>query len=113
MDGPTSWRDGAASQRRADLPDDWYRKDGVRAQAMQRDGWTCQWTDESGDTCGAPATDCHHIGRRDDHSLANLTALCQYHHRKITALEGVNARGTRPTARRPRQAHPGLIDPGP
>lgn len=62
--------------------------------------------------CGAPATDVDHIRARSaggtDHP-DNLQALCVPCHRAKTATETRTAITHRPRAKRPPEAHPGLL----
>jgi 5-methylcytosine-specific restriction endonuclease McrA len=94
------------STRRVRLPKDWPL---IRARILARDGHACTW-DDSGRRCGAPATDVDHIVPNDDHSDANLRALCRAHHQiKSSAEGGRAAQARRPKRTRPREAHPGLL----
>jgi hypothetical protein len=77
-----------SSTRRDRLPADWPK---LRAMTFARDGAACTWVVD-GERCWAPATDCDHVNRGDDHSLANLTSLCSRHHAEKSAQEGVQAR---------------------
>jgi 5-methylcytosine-specific restriction protein A len=49
----------------------------------------------------------------DDHSDANLTSLCSWHHKKKSSREGgiarAKARATRDLINRRTEAHPGLL----
>jgi hypothetical protein len=81
---------------------------------MDRDGWRCQWVRvDTGELCGAHATDCDHIVPGNDHSLANLQALCKYHHQRKSSGEGRAAQdpdrapGGRLSRLRATQSHPG------
>lgn len=89
-------------KRKAELPRDWHKR---RAQVLKRDYRQCQWTDENG-MCRAPANQVDHITRGLDHSLENLQALCEFHHRKKTAAEAAASRVKRA---RPLEQHPGLL----
>lgn len=95
------------SNRRAELPADWYTR--VRPRILARDGERCQWRTETG-LCGAHANQVDHIGDAHDHSDDNLQALCGHHHGRKSALEGNTARtrqGRVSSLRRP-ERHPGL-----
>lgn len=92
------------STRRATLPPNWAS---IRRAVLTRDGHACTWTDE-GRRCGAAANQVDHIDRPDDHTLANLRALCRWHHDRRSSAQG-NAARRRPTNRRPKDPHPGLL----
>lgn len=100
------WQEGTTSWRTSPRPLGWKT---LRAQTLARDGHTCTWI-EDGERCTNEGTDCDHIGDPEDHSLDNLCTLCGPHHRKRTALQAQAARGEMPSRRRPRPAHPGLIE---
>lgn len=95
------------SNRRAELPPDWYTK--VRPRILGRDGERCQWPTETG-LCLAPANQVDHKNDPHDHSDDNLWALCAHHHGRKTAGEGNAARTRqgRVSSLRPRERHPGL-----
>lgn len=67
----------AGSTRHDRLPGNWKR---VRRAVLERDGHQCQ-------LCGEPANEVDHIRNNDDHSPANLWALCERHHKDKTARE--------------------------
>ena len=46
---------------------------------------------DSGDLCGAYATDVDHIKNGDDHRDENLRSLCGQHHREKSSREGAEA----------------------
>ena len=95
------------STRRARLPADWSRR---RSRVLRRDGYQCTATDDNGERqrCEEPATDVDHIEPGDDHSDANLTALCGWHHARKSAREGGQAASARRIPRRrPPEPHPG------
>ncbi|WP_199552795.1 HNH endonuclease [Streptomyces sp. N35] len=100
-----AWKESPTAWRTTPRPLGWKA---LRAQALERDGGQCTWTD-GGVRCTEPGTDCDHIGNPDDHSLDNLRMLCGPHHRKRTALQARAARGPQPSRRRPAEQHPGLI----
>lgn len=95
------------SDRRSRLPDNW--PDLVR-QVWQRDKGRCTWKlPKTGKRCPRPGKDVDHRRPGDDHSLRNLQLLCEHHHGKKTAMEGVRGR-TRPrTKKREPERHPGKL----
>lgn len=94
-------------KRRNELPKNWPH---IRMLALRRDGFACRWVmSDDVSRCGAKATHVDHIIRGEDHSQANLQSLCEYHHNRKSAREGVEARKPRPSRRREREAHPGLL----
>lgn len=99
---PGGWE---GSNRRAELPTDW--DSAVRPRILARDGYQCAWLD-GGVRCTQRATDVDHIGDKNDHSDANLRAICRWHHGKRTAQQGNAARKRVSEKRRP-EPHPGLI----
>lgn len=96
----------STSNRRERLPADWHSR---RARVLRRDSYRCQALDSLGAKCGEPATDVDHINPGDDHSYANLQALCRWHHARKSSAEGAAARRPRPTQRREPERHPGVI----
>lgn len=101
------------STRKATLPAGW---DKLRLSIFERDGWQCTHTrSDSGRRCSEKRRDrleCDHVNDRDDHSPANLTTLCRWHHIRKSSSQGGQATvvGPKPTLkRRPPEAHPGLI----
>lgn len=96
------------SARRAQLPSNWQT---LRLRVLRRDRYACQHRDNRGVLdCEQRANQVDHKARGNDHSLANLEALCQAHHAAKSAQEGVEAREQRGyTARRPSR-HPGALD---
>lgn len=95
------------SNRRAELPRDWYTR--IRPRILARDGHVCQWPTETG-PCRVTANQVDHKVPGDDHRDENLWALCGHHHGHKTALEGNTARTRkgRTSSLRPREQHPGL-----
>lgn len=95
------------SDRRQRLPGNW---NALRAEVLKRDAGRCTWTLPSGKRCPRRATDVDHREPGDDHSLANLQALCGHHHGKKSAREGVQGRAKR-RAKPPKriEEHPGMI----
>lgn len=105
-----AWSEGP-SERGARLPADWQRR---RLDVLRRDSYACQAKDSHGVRCLEHANQVDHVERGDDHSLANLQALCEWHHKKKTAREGGDAAASAHRVRyasrfRPREAHPGLL----
>ncbi len=96
------------SNRRSRLPSDWPTR---RARVLARDGHRCTATD-NGARCTSRATDVDHNVQGDDHSLNNLRALCDWHHKRKTAAEAAEARRNSQAAARlrrlPQERHPGL-----
>lgn len=107
MSTPTHWQEDPGAWRTTPRPRGWKS---LRAATLDRDAHRCTWTYEDGEQCTEAGTDADHIGDPDDHRLENLRALCEYHHRKRTAMQARAARGETPTRARPRAAHPGLIE---
>jgi 5-methylcytosine-specific restriction protein A len=101
----------ATSKRREELPPDWPA---LRQATFDRDGKRCTW--KTNDMrCDEPATQCDHVVpgyKGGTHDLSNLTSLCEPHHRKKSAMEGVQARAERrEAARRPPERHPSTLRP--
>lgn len=94
----------ADSRRKHELPDDWPQR---RAHVLQRDEHRCRWR-EHGTVCGKHANQVDHIRPGNDHSFANLQALCSEHHALKSSREGTAARWQE-RMRRPAERHPGLI----
>lgn len=92
------------SDRAARLPKDWHR---IRRTVMHRDGHRCTVI-ENGERCTAMADEVDHVQRGDDHRLANLAAVCAWHHARKSSAEGNAARWA--AAKRNSEPHPGLID---
>lgn len=88
------------STRRQRLPPDWQQR---RISVLERDGHRCQLRYPG---CQGRATDVDHIQHGDNHNLDNLQAACNPCHLAKTAREAAAAR---PTEKRPREQHPGLI----
>jgi 5-methylcytosine-specific restriction protein A len=97
---PGRWE---GSTRRRRLPANWQA---LRLNVLRRDNHTCRWT-TNGQHCGAPATEVDHIHRTAGDDMANLRALCTWHHRRKSSAEG-NASRTRLTSRRTPEPHPGM-----
>ena len=97
----------ANSTRKSRLPADWARR---RAAVLARDGHRCRALDSAGARCRATANQVDHIVAGDEHALANLQALCAFHHAKKTSAEGRAAQKPRATRAREPERHPGLLD---
>lgn len=101
---------GSQGRRTAPLPKGWVR---IRARILKRDRWICQWPVITGGLCGEPANQVDHKVNAaqgvDDHSDANLWALCQWHHDQKTGREASAVAHALPPKARPAEAHPGLL----
>jgi 5-methylcytosine-specific restriction protein A len=96
------------SDRRSRLPGDWPAR---RAHVLARDGYMCQHVRlDTGRICALRATDVDHIRHGDDHSEANLQALCDWHHKKKSGSEGgkASAEARAKRAKANAYVHPGL-----
>ncbi|GAA3136536.1 hypothetical protein GCM10010466_29190 [Planomonospora alba] len=71
---PIGWH---TSNRRERLPGDWSRR---RLIVLRRDNYTCY-------VCSGDATEVDHVDRGDNHSLANLAAICRECHKAKTLRE--------------------------
>ena len=65
----------------------WRGKDGLREQALRRDGWECVWCKEEGKvtTKDRATLEVDHIHEIETHpekawDLDSLRTLCKYHH---------------------------------
>lgn len=95
------------SNRKQRLPRNWNQ---IRRKVFDRDYGLCQVeSPETGYTCGEIASEVDHIVPGDDHSLANLQAICRWHHAKKSAAEGNAARIKFPPRNRKPESHPGLL----
>lgn len=94
------------TNRKERLPPDW---DARRAWVLERDGHRCVALLLDGTRCRARATDVDHIHRGDNHDPTNLQSLCEWHHDRKSAMEGVAARRPRERSQRPPERHPGLL----
>ena len=91
------------SDRRRRLPKNWPH---IRRAVLARDGGVCQGHGLSTDgACKRMANQVDHIVRGDDHSMANLQALCQSCHTVKSSREGGQSYTPRT---RPTRRHPGL-----
>ncbi len=98
----------ANSDRRARLPADWPR---IRRRILRRDKHACTNRFSDGGTCGRPATEVDHIAAGDDHTDANLRALCAPCHRRKSSSEGGTASAAHLVSeKRPARPHPALED---
>lgn len=97
---PGGW---AGSDRASRLPPDWPI---LRAAVLTEAGHRCEILVRDGSRCRDRATEVDHIEAGDNHTRANLQAICEWHHRRKSSREGNSAR-----ARRHRQPpkHPGLL----
>ena len=101
------------STRKASLPPDWRP---LRLAVFERDGWQCTHIrSNDGYRCSERNPDrleCDHVGNRLDHSMANLTTLCHWHHLRKSGSQGGKAAAAAPPRvqlKRPVRQHPGLI----
>ncbi|MFI6444729.1 HNH endonuclease [Kitasatospora sp. NPDC050543] len=100
-----AWTNSDRAQR---LPKNWPT---IRRRILRRDGHACMAVFSDGRRCGMPATDVDHIERGDDHSDANLRALCGWCHQKKSSSEGGTAAASRAVRQaRPTAQHPALED---
>ncbi|MBT2412622.1 HNH endonuclease [Streptomyces sp. ISL-12] len=94
------------STRRARLPSNWPT---LRRRVLRRDKGVCTEVFSDGRVCGWPANQVDHIEPGDDHSMANLRALCAWCHAHKSAQEGGTAAArTRVRMARPPTIHPAL-----
>jgi len=93
------------STRKQRLPSNWAA---LRAIVMKNAQYICQATMKDGSRCTDKGTDVDHIEPGDNHDLANLQLLCQWHHNKKSSREGNTAR-VRHTEKRPPESHPGIL----
>jgi 5-methylcytosine-specific restriction protein A len=77
------------SDRRSRLPHNWVI---IRRRVLRRDGHQCTVLDQNGVRCPELAEEVDHVVRGDDHSMENLRAICSWHHRKKSSIEGGQAR---------------------
>ena len=77
---------------------------------MERCGGRCEVLKKDGSRCRDKATDVDHIIAGDSHSMSNLRGICQWHHARKSAMEGVAARRelNKILYREP-ETHPGII----
>lgn len=95
----------AGSNRRAELPADWYTY--RRPAVLQRDEHRCR-NRLNGRVCARWANQVDHIGDKHDHRIEMLQALCEDCHNRKSSRQGNDARWAERTTRRP-ERHPGLI----
>lgn len=96
------------STRRRD-PSNWKA---IKQLVAERDNHQCQDYMRDGTPCPDQGTECDHIiplSQGGTDNLDNLRMLCKWHHARKTAREGVNARKTGVSEKRPRESHPGII----
>ena len=99
------------STRKETLPPDWPQR---RQAVFARDGNRCVVIKKDGRRCWDDASDCDHVGDRNDHRLENLRSLCSWHHQRRSSMQGGTASAQAGQARRksilrPPEQHPGLI----
>ena len=90
-------------RRRSPLPRQWQQ---IRASVLHHDGYRCRLGWQG---CTVHATEVDHIGRHDDHSRANLQAVCTSCHRRKTGREANAARAPQPKRVRAAEPHPGDV----
>ncbi|MEU1254767.1 HNH endonuclease [Streptomyces chartreusis] len=96
------------STRRSRLPKNWPL---LRRKVLRRDNHVCQNRFSEGQLCGREATEVDHIEPGDNHSMANLRALCTWCHARKSGSEGGRAAARmRVRTERPKQTHPALED---
>ena len=102
------WKGSSKSNRREELPEDWEQ---LRKDQFARDGGRCTHILPSGARCPNVANQADHVGDKWDH--AHLTSLCEMHHRKKTAQQGVDGKAAmkayRRAPRRGPEQHPGRL----
>lgn len=97
----------ATSNRKARLPSNWPA---LRAAVLERCGGRCEVLKKDGSRCRDKATEVDHVLAGDDHTLANLRGICQWHHARKSAREGVDARrALNAMLYRKPETHPGII----
>lgn len=87
----------------------------VRQACLTRDGNRCVHALRNGTRC--PATthlEAAHLPGRQWHEGERTTVdmvrtLCRWHHNRETQAEAAQARGRKPSAKHPREKHPGMI----
>lgn len=90
------------SNRRAQLPPDWARR---QAACIQAAGGRCQQTLPSGMRCPRDATDADHIDDPTNHD--RLQALCPRHHQIKTSREAQEGKARKGSWTREPEDHPG------
>lgn len=104
------------STRKERLPPDWQA---LRAIVLQRAGGRCEIIKNNGRRCFDPPTDVDHIVPNFEggsEEIANLQAICRWHHDRKSGAEGRRGRSTaeepwRKLLRREPEKHPGSINP--
>lgn len=99
------------SDRRERLPSNWST---VRKRVLRRDDNRCTHRNpDTGVRCAEVATDVDHIIAGDNHSMENLTSLCDWHHQRKSSREGAAAllakRRAHEKKYRRTEKHPGLL----
>lgn len=92
--------------RKERLPSNW---DALKVIVKARAGGRCQIIMRSGKRCHDPGTDVDHIQRGDNHDLANLQLICNWHHGQKTSREANAAKEPR-TSKHPGEKHPSGIN---
>lgn len=97
----------ATSDRKSRLPSNWKA---LRAAVMDRCGGRCEYLKKDGSRCRDKAVDVDHEIPNDDHSMSNLRGICDWHHKRKSAMEGVAARRELNAIlyRKP-ETHPGYV----
>lgn len=94
------------SDRRQRLPKNWAST--IVPAVWKRAGGRCEWRlPRTGNRCPRNGKDVDHIKAGDDHRMSNLRLLCEFHHDKKTAQEGVWGRRKKKSGRAP-ERHPGM-----
>lgn len=95
-----SWK---SSRRRQQLPHNWAE---IRLPVLRDAGYVCELRLEG--VCIGTANEVDHIVRGNDHSRANLRAVCWRCHAKKSSAEGnARMRELRALRKRPQERHPG------
>lgn len=98
------------SDRRERLPADWHI---TQPRILERDRHQCRHVrSDTGRECGAHARQVDHRVPGDDHSDANLFAICDWHHAQKSGREGGTASGKARRAKRDeaKPQHPGVME---
>lgn len=96
--------------RSAPMPKGWRR---TRLRVLRRDGYACQWDMDTGGKCGEPANEVDHIvpvTLGGSEGLANLQALCAWHHTRKSRGEAAFVSHAKPPRVRPQEEHPGYVN---
>jgi 5-methylcytosine-specific restriction endonuclease McrA len=93
------------SRRRHTLPRNWRY---LRLDVLRDADYICELRLEG--VCVGTASEVDHIQRGDDHSRANLRAVCWRCHAKKSSAEGnARKRELRALRNRPAERHPGQL----